>query len=119
MQPYLAKTKPIQRQFAYLKLSDSHLRYSYILLYTFHSEFGIITLTVVPTRAEKKEDMSQISDLELSIHHQGQQSYAVDFRYTDSDPSNQSDVRLGANQQVMVTFDLQTHRHPGQFAGRK
>jgi hypothetical protein len=50
--------------------------------------------------------MSQTADLELSIHRQDQQSYRVDFRYTDSDPNSQSEVRLGAKQQVLVTFDL-------------
>jgi len=50
--------------------------------------------------------MSQTADLELSIHRQDQQSYAVDFRYTDSDPDNQTDVRLGAKQQALITFDF-------------
>lgn len=51
--------------------------------------------------------MSQTADLELSIHRQDQQqSYAVDFRYTDNDPDNQTDVRLGARQQALVTIDI-------------
>ena len=52
--------------------------------------------------------MRQTADLELSIHRQDGQSYAVDFRYTDSDPDNQTDVRLSAKQQALVTFDFAT-----------
>src|SRR6185369_12518028 len=52
--------------------------------------------------------MNQTADLELSIHRQDGQSYAVDFRYTDSAPDNQIDVRLGAKQQVLITIDFPT-----------
>ncbi len=50
--------------------------------------------------------MNQVADLELNIRRQEQQAYAVDFRYTDSDADNQSDVRLGARQQVLLNFDF-------------
>ena len=59
-----------------------------------------------PNKISPGPTMRQTADLELSIHRQDQQSYAVDFRYTDSDPDNQTDVRLGAKQQALVTIDF-------------
>ncbi len=32
--------------------------------------------------------------------------YAVDFRFSDSDPDNQVDIRLGSRQQALVSFDF-------------
>jgi len=49
--------------------------------------------------------MNQSADLELTIHRQDQQ-YAVDFRYSDSDPAQQTEVRLGAGQAAYASFDL-------------
>lgn len=50
--------------------------------------------------------ISVYSDIELTIHRQDQQKYTVDFRYSDSDPDNQTEVRLGAGQEVFATFDF-------------
>lgn len=50
--------------------------------------------------------MSTTADIELTIHRQELQGYAVDFRYSDSDPLSQSEVRLGAGQAAYATFDL-------------
>jgi hypothetical protein len=47
-----------------------------------------------------------IADIELTIHRHDQQNYAVDFRYSDSDPYSQSEVRLGAGQAAYATFDF-------------
>jgi hypothetical protein len=46
------------------------------------------------------------ADIELTIHRQDQQNYAVDFRYTDSDPDNQTEVRLAAGQAAFASFDF-------------
>ncbi len=50
--------------------------------------------------------MKPTCDLELNITRHDQRTYAVDFRYTDSDPDNQADVRLGTRQQALAAFDL-------------
>ncbi len=50
--------------------------------------------------------MKQVVDLELSIHRQEQNAYAVDFRYTDSDAASQADVHLGARHQALVSFNF-------------
>jgi hypothetical protein len=51
--------------------------------------------------------MAQTADLELIIHRKDQESYTVDFRYTDSDQDNQADVRLGSRQQAIAQFNFQ------------
>jgi hypothetical protein len=50
--------------------------------------------------------MTQVADLELSIHRQEQNIYIVDFRYNDGDAASQADVRLGARDQAYVSFDF-------------
>lgn len=49
--------------------------------------------------------MNPSADIELTIHRQDQQ-YAVDFRYSDSDPMSQTEVRLGAGQTAYASFNL-------------
>jgi hypothetical protein len=51
--------------------------------------------------------MTQIADLELSIHRQEQNAYAVDFRFSDGDAASQAEVRLGAREEALVSFDFQ------------
>ncbi len=61
--------------------------------------------------------MNPSADLELTIHRQDQQ-YAVDFRYSDSDPTQQTEVRLGAGQAAYASFDLpalQEHLQAGEI----
>lgn len=50
--------------------------------------------------------MSATADIELTIHRQELQTYAVDFRYADNDPHSQSEVRLEAGQEAHATFDF-------------
>ena len=50
--------------------------------------------------------MDTAADIELTIHHHDLQGYAVDFRYSDSDPQSQSEVRLGAEQAAYAVFDF-------------
>lgn len=50
--------------------------------------------------------MSATADIELTIHLQDLQTYAVDFRYADNDPHSQSEVRLEAGQEAHATFDF-------------
>lgn len=50
--------------------------------------------------------MSSVADIELTIHRQDQQNYSVDFRFLDSDPQSQSEVRLGAGQAAYAIFDF-------------
>lgn len=62
--------------------------------------------------------MNECADIELTIHRQDQQNYAVDFRFTDSDPDNQTEVRLGAGQAAFAVFDfekLQEHAELGEM----
>ncbi|MCG2784989.1 MAG: CHAT domain-containing protein [Anaerolineae bacterium] len=50
--------------------------------------------------------MGTTADIELTIHRHDLQGYAVDFRYSDSDPQSQSEVRLGAGQAASAVFDF-------------
>jgi hypothetical protein len=50
--------------------------------------------------------MGATADIELTIHRYDLQVYAVDFRYSDSDPHSQSEVRLGAGQEAHAVFDF-------------
>ncbi len=61
--------------------------------------------------------MRACADLELTIH-QADQQYAVDFRFSDSDPLSQSEVRLGAGQAAYASFDfekLKEHLEAGEI----
>lgn len=49
--------------------------------------------------------MNPSAELELTIHRQ-EQLYTVDFRFSDSDPGSQTEVRLGAGQAAYASFDL-------------
>lgn len=49
--------------------------------------------------------MKPSAELELTIHRQDQE-YAVDFRFSDSEPNSQTEVRLGAGQAAYARFDL-------------
>ncbi len=46
------------------------------------------------------------ADIELTIHRQDQQNFSVDFRFSDSDPENQTEVRLGAGQAALAMFNF-------------
>ncbi|HAE59183.1 MAG TPA: hypothetical protein DCG54_06675 [Anaerolineae bacterium] len=50
--------------------------------------------------------MGTTADIELTIHRHDLQGYAVDFRYSDSDPQSQAEVRLGAGQAAYAVFDF-------------
>jgi hypothetical protein len=50
--------------------------------------------------------MNATADIELTIHRHELQGYAVDFHYSDNDPYNQSEVRLGADQAAYALFDF-------------
>lgn len=50
--------------------------------------------------------MPSIADLELSIHRQEQNAYTVDFRFSDGDAASQAEVRLGAREAALVSFDF-------------
>lgn len=54
--------------------------------------------------------MNISADIELTILRQDQQTYAVDFRFSDSDPQSQSEVRLGAGQAAHAIFDAEKLR---------
>lgn len=61
--------------------------------------------------------MSPSADIELTLYRQDQQ-YAVDFRYSDSDPAQQTEVRLGAGQAAYASFDfpkLEEHFQAGEI----
>lgn len=61
--------------------------------------------------------MKPSADLELTIYRQGQQ-YAVDFRYSDSDPAQQTETRLAAGQAAYASFDfpkLEEHLQAGEI----
>jgi CHAT domain-containing protein len=55
------------------------------------------------------EIMDAYADLELSLHRADANAYHVDFRYSysNSEADNQTDVHLGAKQQVLARFDLE------------
>jgi hypothetical protein len=50
--------------------------------------------------------MTPTADLELSLHRQEQNAYTVDFRFSDGDAASQAEVRLGAREAALVSFDL-------------
>jgi hypothetical protein len=50
--------------------------------------------------------MGTTADIELTIHRHDLQVYAIDFRYSDSDPHSQAEVRLGADQEAHAVFDF-------------
>jgi hypothetical protein len=50
--------------------------------------------------------MTHIADLELSLHRQEQDAYAVDFRFSDGDTASQTEVRLGAREAALAAFDF-------------
>jgi hypothetical protein len=54
--------------------------------------------------------MNPCADIEITLHRQDQQNYAVDFRFSDSDPNNQTEVRLAAGQAALARFDLEQLR---------
>ncbi len=61
--------------------------------------------------------MNPSADIELTIYRQDQQ-YAVDFRYSDSEPTHQTEVRLGAGQAAYASFDfskLEEHFQVGEI----
>ena len=50
--------------------------------------------------------MTHVADLEISIHRQEQNTYAVDFRYSEGDSASQAVVGLGPRDEALATLDL-------------
>lgn len=50
--------------------------------------------------------MTDSADLELSLHRHDQLTYEVEFRFMDSDPQSQAEVRLGAGQKIHASLDF-------------